>query len=85
MNDMAAVDRLRAPVPAIDLAAAHEFEQIQLRGISLSIDRDSRERLDAMAALSGPGVVNALPALIAMLDQDRTTAASGDLASRFAS
>lgn len=87
MTDTSPLDVLRAPLVPLDLSASYEFQQTQIQGVSLAVDPDARARIAAATAVAklGTAGVGALPHLVAMLGQDRTTAVSGDLVAAFTS
>jgi HEAT repeat protein len=84
---MSALDILRAAFPPVNLADHFDFQQTTVRGVSLSVDPEARKRIAAIAEVARPGTMGmaAIPLLIAMLDQDRTSGVSEDVVAAFKS
>jgi hypothetical protein len=87
VTDTSPLDVLRVPLAPLDLSGTYDFQKTEIRGVSLAVDSDSRTRIAAAAEVAALGVaaVSAVPYLIAMLDQDRITAAAGGLLAAFRS
>jgi HEAT repeats len=82
----APLDVLRSPLPTLNLADRVEFQQIQLRGVSLSVDVEARARIAAaLQVATSQDAADAVPHLIEMLGQDRISGNTGDLVARFSS
>jgi hypothetical protein len=69
------VETLARPLPVPDLAGDYDFEQIELRGVSLAVDAVARERIAAAHAVTSNAAHStaAIPYLTLMLGQDRIT------------
>ena len=89
MADTAWLTVLRVPPSPINLSDVHDFQQEPVRGFSfsLAVDADARARINAAKEVGELGRVasSAVPYLIEMLGQDRTTAVPGDVVARIAS
>jgi len=75
----AAIATLNVPLPPVDLARHYDFERRQLGGVWFAVDGEAAERIGAASRLSVEDT-SAVPRLIAMLGQDRTTPAAAQLA-----
>src|SRR5436305_1357907 len=85
MTKVADFELLKLGPRSISLADTFDFRQVQMPGLSLAIDAESRERVAAANSAGKVGVAAkaVIPALVDMLGQDRITAATGDLVERF--
>lgn len=80
-----AYDILATPLPRIDLDPEIDFQQYEVRGVSLGVDPDSLARINAALVVAKDAVAGpmAVPLLVAMLGQDRTTPVSGNVVAAF--
>jgi HEAT repeats len=87
MGDIVDFELLKVPPTSVNLTDSFDFQQVSMQGVSLAVDRQARERIAAAnsAAKVGNAAMIVVPALIDMLGQDRTTAATGDLFERLKS
>ena len=81
-----AYDVLSTPLSRIDLDSEVDFQQYQTRGVSLSVDPDSVARINAALGIAKDAVAGprAIPFLVEMMGQDRSSGVAGDLVGAFA-
>src|SRR4029450_3736126 len=79
MADVSPLEVLAVPLPLVDLSAPHDFQSAEVAGVSFAVDPDARTRIAAAAEVAKLGIADAIPFLLSMLSQDRTSAASADL------
>jgi HEAT repeats len=80
MTVLSSLDVLRAPLTPLDLVGTHEFQQTQIRGVSLAIDAEARARIAAAIEVAKSGdAANAVPSLVDMMGQDRVGGNVGPL------
>jgi HEAT repeat protein len=79
MADVSPVEVLAVPLALVDLSAPHDFQSAEVAGVSFAVDADARRRIAAAAEVARLGMADAIPSLLSMLSQDRTSAASADL------
>ena len=77
---MSPLDVLRVPPAPVNLSDTFDFQQMEMRGVSLAVDPDARARIAAAieAGRMGASAAALIPFLIEMLDQDRTPRGAGD-------
>jgi HEAT repeat protein len=79
MADRSPLDILAAPPSFVDLSATHDFQSAEVGGVSCAVDPEARTRIAAAAEAARLRIADAIPFLVAMLSQDRTSVASADL------
>jgi HEAT repeat protein len=85
MTNIADFELLKLGPRPVNLADTFDFQQVQMQGVSLAVDAESRQRIAAANSAGKVGVAAkaVIPALIDMLGQDRVTAATSDLLERY--
>ena len=78
MADGSPLDILAAPPSFIDLSATHDFQPAEVGGVSFPVDPEARTRIAAAAEAARLRIADAIPFLVSMLSQDRTSVASAD-------
>lgn len=69
------VDVIRRPLPTLNMAAAHDFQQVAIQGVTLAVDAVARDRISTARELANAGeaAIPAIPHLIEMIGQDRVS------------
>jgi hypothetical protein len=85
MAAISPLDVLCSALSPVDLAGHVEFRQVQVRGVSLSVDAEAGARIAAATQVPTSGhALSAVPHLIEMLGQDRIAGVSRDLVAKAA-